>query len=335
MNKRLNFLDIAKGISIMLVAFGHIVSNESNIIRIWLYSFHMPLFFIISGCLLNLTNNKRTLREFIMKKIPSLLLPYLSFAIINYFFLMAVAWRGHYLTLQLAIDHVVYIFKLCGRSAIWFLPCIFISEVSFKLINENISNFIIKISITTLIFIIPFFIKAQPDTLLLSLLRSCTAIGFITIGNYLFNIITKINLSNLQLVFIFLVNIFLTYVNGAVDLFELKFNNPVYYTINSIIGTLAIIFLSKKLNENKALEYYGKNSLIVMGTHIMLISVYNVTLAKIFNSYIPTFYSYAYPIIALITVISFEYGVIYFFNTYLGFLLGKHKKKQEYVNLSV
>lgn len=146
----------------------------------------MPLFFIISGCLLNLTNKKRTLKELALKKIPSLLLPYLSFAIINYFFLMAVAWKGNYLTLQLSIDHIVYIFKLCGRSTIWFLPCIFISEVSFKLIHENISNFVIKISIIIAIFIIPFFIKAQHDTLL----RSCTAIGFITAGNYLFNIIT-------------------------------------------------------------------------------------------------------------------------------------------------
>ena len=335
MNKRLNFLDIAKGISIMLVVFGHIVYDQNNTIRIWLYSFHMPLFFIISGCLLNLTNKKRTLKEFIIKKIPSLLLPYLSFAIINYFFLMAVAWKGNYLTLQLAIDHIIYIFKLCGRSAIWFLPCIFISEVSFKLINDNISNFVIKISIIIVIFIIPFFLKAQPDTLLLVLSRSCTAIGFIAAGNYLFNIITKINLSSLQLVLIFSTNILLTYINGAVDLFELKFNNPVYYTLNSIIGSLAIIFLSKKLNENKILDYYGKNSLIVMGTHIMLISVYNVTLLKIFNSYIPTFYSYTHPIIALITIISFECGVIYFFNTYLGFLLGKYKKKQAYANLSV
>lgn len=72
-----------------------------------------------------------------------------------------------------------------------------------------------------------------------------------------------------------------------------------------------------------------------MGTHIMLITLYNVTLAKIFNSYIPTFYSYMHPIIALIAIISFEYGVIYFFNTYLGFLLGKHKEKQKYVNLII
>lgn len=325
--KRLSFLDIAKGISITLVVVGHIVTDESNIIRTWLYSFHLPIFFIISGFLFNLTNNKSVSKQFIKKKATSLLLPYLSLAIINYFALMIIAWKENYFTAQLAIDHIIYILKLCGRSAIWFLPCIFISDLSFKIIDTNISNRFFKLAITTIIFTIPFFIKSEPDTLLLVFLRSCTAIGFITLGKYLFNIINKINPSIFQIILLFLLNITLTYLNGPVDLFQLKFNNPFYYTANSIIGSLFIIFLSKKIKENRCIQYYGKNSLIVMGTHIMLIDIHKRTLAQIFYSHSPVFYNQAYSIITLIVVMLLEIVVIYVFNNHLNFLLGKYPKK--------
>lgn len=43
-------LDFAKGVGIMLMVLGHCYSagNGTYILR-WLYSFHMPLFFIIPG----------------------------------------------------------------------------------------------------------------------------------------------------------------------------------------------------------------------------------------------------------------------------------------------
>lgn len=46
--ERLSWLDVLKGIGIILVVMGHIYSN--SIIFNWLYSFHMPLFFFSAGC---------------------------------------------------------------------------------------------------------------------------------------------------------------------------------------------------------------------------------------------------------------------------------------------
>lgn len=44
---RLPWLDVLKGIGIILVVVGHIYSNKT--IFNWLYSFHMPLFFFAAG----------------------------------------------------------------------------------------------------------------------------------------------------------------------------------------------------------------------------------------------------------------------------------------------
>ena len=45
--ERLAVFDVAKGLGILLVVFAHI--NYTNIPLVYIYSFHMPLFFLISG----------------------------------------------------------------------------------------------------------------------------------------------------------------------------------------------------------------------------------------------------------------------------------------------
>lgn len=50
--KRLRYIDIAKGMAILCMVLGHTYSmQEKPFIFIWIYSFHMPLFFITSGIL--------------------------------------------------------------------------------------------------------------------------------------------------------------------------------------------------------------------------------------------------------------------------------------------
>jgi hypothetical protein len=47
-SKRLDWIDIAKGIAIILVIVGHTVPNPSPL-RHAIFSFHMPVFFILAG----------------------------------------------------------------------------------------------------------------------------------------------------------------------------------------------------------------------------------------------------------------------------------------------
>ncbi len=55
MDKREYWLDIAKSIGIFLVVLGHTSINEN--LKIFIYSFHMPLFFLISGFLFKTNDN--------------------------------------------------------------------------------------------------------------------------------------------------------------------------------------------------------------------------------------------------------------------------------------
>lgn len=73
-------LDIAKGIGIMLVVIGHCI-NGKNIPGAFIYAFHMPLFFFISGVCFNLERHKEFL-PFLYKRVRQLLVPAVVFSLV-------------------------------------------------------------------------------------------------------------------------------------------------------------------------------------------------------------------------------------------------------------
>lgn len=68
---RYNDIDIAKGIGILLVMGLHCGFHQ-----LWMATFEMPLFFILSGCFFNTST---TFKKFVIKKFNTLLIPYLFF----------------------------------------------------------------------------------------------------------------------------------------------------------------------------------------------------------------------------------------------------------------
>lgn len=70
--KRINWIDMAKGLAIVCVVLGH---SGYSTIELFVNSFHMPLFFIIAGYTFN---SKKDASSFITQKSIRLLLPYFS-----------------------------------------------------------------------------------------------------------------------------------------------------------------------------------------------------------------------------------------------------------------
>ena len=99
MEKRENWIDIAKGIAILLVVIGHVnlgflnsnmFVNQQNIMK-WvhftIYSFHMSLFFILSGYLYAKTWQMKDLKQYkrnIFEKIINIGIPYVTFSIVQW-----------------------------------------------------------------------------------------------------------------------------------------------------------------------------------------------------------------------------------------------------------
>ena len=307
MVKRVDYLDYSKGIAIILVVLGHICS-EGNI-KTYIYSFHMPLFFIISGYLFNYSNVK-SFKEFINKKIKAYLIPYVTFSIINIL--------GYYLLSGLSLivlrNNLLETIKFCGIGALWFLPVLFIAETIFVFCKFNNKKFIYSVLIFIGISGIALSIWVLTRSFIaLILIRSMISLIFITIGYSLFNVIKNLNLKWYQIAIITLLNIALAIINGYVDLWGIQFNNIVLYFINAILGSLNII--SKKIN-SKLLSFWGRNTLIIMATHQLILTMFSkINIVNELNF-----------ITKLILVLVIEYPIIVLINNYAQFLLGKFKK---------
>ena len=75
MKKRIEWIDTLRGFAMFFVVLGHAFVEKNNIIRNYIYSFHMPLFFFIS-CL---TTERKDISffDYLKKKIKSILISYI------------------------------------------------------------------------------------------------------------------------------------------------------------------------------------------------------------------------------------------------------------------
>lgn len=83
--QRAEFVDIAKGIAIICIIIGHTWSNYCSIdkrLAVFIYSFHMPLFFILSGWCLKTTDVD--IKFTLIKKVRQLVVPYVLINVIRY-----------------------------------------------------------------------------------------------------------------------------------------------------------------------------------------------------------------------------------------------------------
>ena len=80
--QRLISFDIAKAICIILVVIGHYVPDYSPQwyvgVHDVIYTFHMPLFMFASGFIYMATKKDITYRDFLLKKVKRLMVPYFS-----------------------------------------------------------------------------------------------------------------------------------------------------------------------------------------------------------------------------------------------------------------
>lgn len=87
--ERLVYIDILKGIAIILVVMGHMFVPYTNYldstVNQMIYSVHMPLFIFLSGFVFHLSQGKHSIRITIMKRILSLLLPFFCFSAVYCF----------------------------------------------------------------------------------------------------------------------------------------------------------------------------------------------------------------------------------------------------------
>ena len=340
--KRISYIDMAKGFGIILVVFGHLGFASESLLT-WIMSFHMPLFFILSGMLLSHTNaDKYNMSTILQKKTKNILLPYFSFSFLSIIFSGILDFTSFKTYLPNALIQTLVFY---GISVLWFLPALFFGETIFLCIRKHASlkgtGFLCLVVCLITVFSVNAYHYHYPldfnnplsvwGAYLISVfVRTGIAVTFLAIGYFVQRIFFQKEYSTriylLGSVLFFILNLFLAFKNGKVDLNNLIFHNYLLYFSAAFCGSMAIICLCMVLPAWKPLLYIGKNSLIIMATHMncrFLGICYAI--ANLILSALPVIGTFGYQVIVIVCMIALETIAIYGINHYMPFLLGRKK----------
>lgn len=296
---RITFIDTAKAIAMFLTIVSH-SGLGANPINRWICSFHMPLFFFITGW----TQKNKSLsgfkewKDFIFKKIYTLLGPYILFSFIA-------AKIGDLDTYKNIFYGTIFsLNKANSIGVMWFLTCMFSSVIIYQIIiniRNSIKNTTLKNIIFYLILILCgitsgyFNCNRVPNLgIPFNLNIALSAVLFMFAGNGIsklynlcinkYNILKKKSIVLIPAIIIIIIGILTyrlntsAYTMGTYDfgvvMAEAWYGNYIIFLINAIICSTGIVLLSMVI-DNKILAYIGRNTLIILYFHIQALSITN------------------------------------------------------------
>lgn len=332
--KRVDYIDIAKAIGIILVILGHI-NNYNESIKPYIYAFHMPLFFFLYGFSQNKKFiNENKIRSIIYRRFKSLIIPYILWALIyagitpkNIIFIM----YGSHISL-----------KTVSNSSLWYLPCFFISVSIYEIIkfilnktkfNEKI-KYVFLAGIGVCLFIISLILpKFMSLGYLWGMDVALVGAFFIVIGIFSRKIIEikDIKLKHIAFFTLFLFILTFLYKINKIDyvlMAENNYGNPIAFLISAVLGCYFVIMFSIFLDRimKKRIKNYitfvGKNTLCIFAIQKIIISACTI-IVKALN--LPNIMAL---VIILILTLIFSSVAIIFINKFVPELNGKMIKSE-------
>ena len=264
-SQRLEYIDIAKGIGIFLVVIGHCV-DRGGLPSIYIFSFHMPLFFILSGLCFNEKKYSDFL-PFFKKRVRTLFLPLIYFSVIL-LLLTALVGNDFYTIENLS--------KGRFHCALWFICVLFFTELFYWFINHVFRQITIKIVILLFCLFIGVALDRWGILLPFSICTVWSATFFYGIGNMCRSNISKWLahtpiLGGGVLLLIPLLSAY--YIHKPFRMIDNSFPSPAILTCTvALMGAVGVLVVSNTLTKvdkriKNIMLYIGKNTLVIMCVH--------------------------------------------------------------------
>lgn len=295
MNSRLQHIDIAKGIGILLVVLGHnpITTRPKGELFNIIYSFHLPLFLFLSGLFLN---TEKPLVKLMLEKLDAIVKPYLITVFIGY-----VMFNLN--TVGIAIFGTIYSTSFTLPivwSPLWFLTFIWavsvFSWLFIKFTKITSRGIIFQLLFISILLVIGFFtrgifwkipinINGVPFELfgkpfILPGLPFSTDILFFGSFFFLLGFLYKSQVVNFKFQPIYFLVTLLIFAfchyryNYTIDLNFRKYDHLIISTVEAFLGIYIVLsvssWLSKYTKVANILAYIGSGSLFLLLFHYIV-----------------------------------------------------------------
>lgn len=275
--KNNNMVSTAKGVGILLVLIGHFGFVLE--VKHFIYLFHMPLFFFLSGYLFK-DRTINDLPRYIIKKIKSLYIPFVACNLFAMAFHNALCHIGIYrgedvfLHINETMGYLVKVL-ICIKmedvvAPMWFLPILMVVSVCYCILrlasgNEKVNS----VMITALFLFVYMLLWAEKIG---GVYRAIILVGA---GMWFFHIghLYRLHEDEVKryvcgypvVIGCFILEIILS-IFVDVNMIQMRFSNPIVFTIGALMGINIIVSISEKINIGW-LQYFGNNSLTILEWH--------------------------------------------------------------------
>lgn len=280
MGKRVVYYDIARGISILLVIVCHTLPAypASHYFNSWIFSFHMPLFFIISGCFFKDCDMKTC----VLKKAKHLLVPY--------FIIEGLKLILHCLKNGCGIDFNSFFGILYGNGSpmrreqcwidvpviemTWFLPALFICQIIYLILYKFSEQCRVSMWVLVGLFALIGISLNNKVWLPFSIQPALSGLFYYHVGYWMK---TERIMEDDHRLSAGMWMLGLSVWGVSVIYGRVRMNANLYETVGDffagIIGTYVIIKICKKISDtcfmSKYLRWCGEYSMVILGIHTL------------------------------------------------------------------
>lgn len=283
--QRIEYIDLAKGICIILVVIDHTcgaLGMEPSICSDTAMAFRMPLYFILSGLFFSTYSG---FKEFFIKKTNRLIIPFLFAWLLSCIY----EWFKRQI-LNSAPTHSIWCgpyYEELANPPIWFLFCLFICALIFYWIRTIASRTkcpsLFGAILSLIVGCSGFFLGKVQINFPFWIDSAMTAIPFYAFGSFLRkntrflqNYFEKWKMLGLAIVLLVVTWLFGSY--SRISLNDMSRTNIFSYYLCGITGTLAILYIAKSIKYIPWISYWGRYSICILVTHIYLVVAVNILL---------------------------------------------------------
>jgi fucose 4-O-acetylase-like acetyltransferase len=284
---RLPWLDLYKGLAILLVVLGHmnIPARASQLI----YSFHVPLFFIASGYVMAL-GRQIPFRTYLARRWRTLILPYFVFSLVGLLALLLFLPQeaDFRYTLTRSLLGILY-----GNGAaspktvltpLWFLTCLFSTELLFlgvqRLGRGRLAPMAALVAVLLGLGLLNAAVLRVPlpwGGHLAPVALAFFFVGYLCSRLALAPAILARRAAALGLSLSFLLWIGATLANARVDMNSNQYGQPLLFFASALSGAAMVYFVVQILQSRPGVAavatYLGANSLVILAVHTLWPSV--------------------------------------------------------------
>ena len=277
-SKKETWLYNAKAIGIILVIIGHTRWGYlESIIRI-IYSFHMPLFFFLSGYVYKRIDSKRfykiTNKLFVRYLLYSLLFS-VSFLLVS----------GKKIKVPELVKNVIFGYFTAGDPAttLWFLLTLYVTTLIFALLERTISDKRILLIGSTIIMSIGYVLIIYLVRLPLRVQTSFVCLLFFAVGWLIKenNLQKKTDKDCLLLIIVTIITLCASLFNGRVDLGSDIIGRIPLFIIGAFSGITMIVLISRNIYHFPIVEIIARNSIVIYLFHIFPVVILREVFIKV------------------------------------------------------